>query len=496
MQTPQHARRAMMARNLKSHLYSDLVVALVAAGLIVPLAASAAEWDFEPRITLGQSWTDNVELEPSGEEDSDWITEVTPGFSADIASPRVAANVDYELQLLRYAEDSDDNDVYNQLLATSRFALVPEQFFLDAFGRYDQENVSPEGRITFDNLFLSDNLTDYAAFGARPYHVGKWGEWGESLLRYTYYGVRYVNPDTGVIEPSDTDTNAIDLRLGSPSDARGFSWGTGGSAQRTKFDDVSVDEDDEFRYDRLLVELGMPVGPRTRLLGEVGQESDVEEDISQGGLDSNFWLVGFSWEPSNLQTLEVLGGQRFYGSAWEVHWSRRGTNGLLTFDLTEAPTTSSSVLVDDIDLDPESIRPPEFPAIDSGSLDNRVFIRKLASATASYEFTRSTLFLRLYSDQRDYLDTLGGNEDVIGWALAYDWRFAPRTLLGSVLNWENNDFPEGGSDDYAQITVRLTRELNETLSTQVRLSHFIEDAADDNDDYNASLVSLYLIATF
>jgi hypothetical protein len=106
------------------------------------------------------------------------------------------------------------------------------------------------------------------------------------------------------------------------------------------------------------------------------------------------------------------------------------------------------------------------------------------------------LFLRLYSDQREYFDTVGGDGDIYGWALAYDWRFAPRTLLGTVLSWENNEFDAGDETDYAQISVRLTRELNETLSAQVRLSHFLEDAVADNDDYNANLASVYLIATF
>jgi len=485
-----------MARNGSSYSYRHFLFALAAAGLIAPLTAGAAEWEFEPRITLGQHWTDNVELQPSGEEDSDWITEVAPGFSADIVSPRVAANIDYEMQLLKYAEDSTDNEVYNQLFATSRFALVPQEFFLDTFARYQQENFSPAGRITFDNIFVSDNLLDSATFGARPFHVGKWGEWGESLLRYTYYGVRFANADSGVVEPSDTDTNQVELSLGSPSDARGFSWKVAGGATQTKFDEVADTEADEFRYDLVGLELGVPVGSRTRLLGKVAQESDVEEDPSQGGLDANAWLVGFAWEPSNLQTLEVLGGQRFYGSAWEVHWSRRGTSGLLTLDVTQAPATASAVLFNDIQLDPESIRPPQFPAIDAGALDNRVFLQKLASATASYEFTRSTLFLRLYSDQREYFDTVGGDGDIYGWALAYDWRFAPRTLLGTVLSWENNEFDDGDETDYAQISVRLTRELNETLSAQVRLSHFLEDAVADNDDYNANLASVYLIATF
>ena len=485
-----------MARKVKTNLYSDLVVFLAAVGFVVPFTADAAEWEFEPRVTLGHSWTDNVRLQPSGQEDSDWISEVTPGFKAAVTGPSVAASIDYQMQILKYWEDSSDNNIYNDLLATSRFAFVPDEFFLDAFARYDQENVDPAGRITFDNLFVTDNQTDYGAFGVRPFHVGKWGEWGESLVRYTYYGVRYANADPGVVEPSDTDTNQIELSLGSPAEARGFSWKTSGSATQTKFDDVAADEADEFRYDIVGLELGFPVGSRTRLLAKVGQESDVEEDPSQGGLDSNAWLVGFEWQPSNLQTLEVLGGQRFYGSAWEVHWSRRGSNGLLTLDLTEAPTTSSGVLVDDIDPDPESIRPPEFPAIDSGSLDNRVFLQKLATATASYEFTRSTLFLRLYSDKREYFDSAGGDENIYGWALAYDWRFAPRTLLGTVLSWESTELFDGGTDDYAQLSVRLTRELNDRLSGQVRFSHFLEDAVNDRDDYDANLVSLYLIATF
>ena len=69
-------------------------------------------------------------------------------------------------------------------------ALVPDSLFLDAFARYDQQAVNIGGRTASSNLFQTDNRTDYFVYGASPYHVGRWSDWGESLVRYQYQAVR------------------------------------------------------------------------------------------------------------------------------------------------------------------------------------------------------------------------------------------------------------------------------------------------------------------
>src|SRR6056297_2152589 len=99
----------------------------VAAGVFLAMSpAGAANWDFTPRVALGQTWTDNVSLAADGFEESEWITEFTPGFLLEVEGQRVDAEVNYDLQSLWYADNSDFNETYHQLDGVGEFVLWPE----------------------------------------------------------------------------------------------------------------------------------------------------------------------------------------------------------------------------------------------------------------------------------------------------------------------------------------------------------------------------------
>ena len=460
------------------------LVLVAAAGLAWLAPADAADWTFTPRAALNGIWTDNIALAESSSEESEWITELRPGFLLEVDGARAQAQLDYDLQALWYADNSELDDIYHQLNGAADFVILPETLFLDSFARFDQQNVDTGGRVASSNLFETDNRTDTFVFGASPYHVGRWGDWGESLLRYDYQAVRYSNTDPGAPPPEDSDSNTVSAALGSPTASRGFSWRTSGSYALTEFDEA-----DEFEYARVALDLGVPVGLRTRATATVGQESDVAEDATKGGLDSSFWYLGFAWAPSELQSLEAQVGERFFGTAWEVHWRRRGSRGELGLDYTEEPTTSSGVLGD------EAIFQPDMGPGGVPTLDSRVFVQKRLAADASYEFTRSVLQARAYSDRREFQDVGSGRETSYGATLIYDWEAAVRTRLGITLDFERIDFESDRTDDLGEATVRLTRELTRRVSGVVRASHFRRNS-DADSDYRVNQVSVGVEATF
>jgi hypothetical protein len=281
----------------------------------------------------------------------------------------------------------------------------------------------------------------------------------------------------------DSDTNAVSAELGSPAAARGFSWRASGGYTLTEFDEA-----DEFEYARVAFDVGVPVGYRTRLTAQVGEESDIGEDTTAGGLDSTFWFVGILWEPSDLQSLEARVGERFFGTAYEVHWRRRGSRGEVGLDYTEEPTTSSGVLSSEGAFVPGS-RP------NAGGLDNRVFLQKRLSALATYELVRSSIEARIYSDRREFQDVGGGTESRYGVVLSYDWDFAPRTRLGATARWEQRDLESDRQDDEGGFGVSVTRELSRTLSAVLSFDHYLRNS-DGSDDYRANLVSLFVEAQF
>ena len=466
-------------------------VLLAGAALLMSPSIRAAEVTFVPRVSLTETWTDNVGLDPSGEEESDWITELRPGFSLGADGSRASAQFDYDLQALWYADRSERDDVYHQARGTGNVVLVPESLFIDGFARYDQRNIDPAGRVDFGNLFDTDNRTDVLVFGASPYHVGRWGSWAESLVRYDYRGVRNFNTDDTSTNVQDSDGQTITAELNRPEGARGFTWGGSGLYTRTEFDDDNdPSQESEFEYAQAAVNLGVPVSLKTRLTGTVGRETDVSEDSTKGGLDTDFWYVGFAWNPDLLQSLEARVGERYFGRSWGGTYTRRAARGSVELDYSENPTTSAGVLSDGVGL-PPGVRPGSDP-----TLDTRVFLQKRFTGTASYELVRSRISVQLYSAERTFEDEQGGSEDTFGSLVRYDWDIAPRTTLGASVRWERRDFGDvEGSDDLGDFELRARRELTRTLSGELRASHFFRNS-DVRDDYDANTISLSVSAVF
>ena len=457
----------------------------VATALAWPLGAGAAQWDFTPRVSLGATYTDNVALAEDGLEDSEWITELRPGFSLTGEGARVRLNLDYDVQALWFADNSDFNDTFHQASGTGNFILVPESLFLDSFLRLDQQNIDTSGRVSFSNLFQTDNRTDALVFGASPYHVGRYGSWAESLLRFDYQGVRYQGTDPTTINVEDSDTQAISGWFGTPERAGGLSWRTRASYSRTEFEEAR-----EFEYGQAALELGVPAGMRTRLTATGGVESDVQEDPSVGGFDESFWSVGLDWNPDERQSLSLSVGERYFGTSYAASYSRRGSRGSFELSYTEDPTTSGLQLGDD-----GIFQPGQRPG-GSATLDTRVFLSKRFSATARYELVRSTITGRVYSDRRTFEDGSGDTEDVAGATLGFDWAVAPRTTVGLSADFEQRDFGGAqGQDDYLDLGVRVVREITRTLSGTFRVSHFTRDS-DAGEEYSANVATLSVEGRF
>jgi hypothetical protein len=454
------------------------------ASLLLPALAAAAEWEFDPSFDVGASWTDNVALAADGFDEAEWITEVRPGISVSVDGPRLSGTADYQMQILSFDENSDLDDVFNQFNGFGSLVVLPDSGFIDAYARYDQLNVDTEGQLVFSNFFTTDNRTDFGVAGVTPYHQGKWGNWGESLVRVNYYGIRYRNVDVGAAIPPESNNLDLAAYLGSPDNARGFSWRGSGTYNFTDFDGA-----ENFRYAQTRLDGGVPVGNRTRLTATVGAESDVLADQTGGGLDETLWYVGFEWEPSARQNLQVRGGDRFYGTAWEASWLRRGSRGDLSVDYRETPTTSAGIVGDD------SLFLPGFATIDIGSLDGRAFLLKRMTGRATYELTRSALEARVYSDRRDFLDAAGGQQDALGFTILYGWEATTRTLVGVTVNWEQREFDGDRQNDFGEVTLRVTRTITRIFSAELRLSHFLRNSNFDVD-YSANLISLFVLAQF
>jgi hypothetical protein len=101
-----------------------------------------------PRISIQEQYDDNIHLEPE-DEDSDWITLVSPGISLSLEGPDTTMNLDYDAGFSYYQDDTDMNSTRHQVGAGWDQDLGEHlRFHLsDTFVRSEDPIVETEGII-------------------------------------------------------------------------------------------------------------------------------------------------------------------------------------------------------------------------------------------------------------------------------------------------------------------------------------------------------------
>jgi uncharacterized protein (PEP-CTERM system associated) len=129
-----------------------------------------------PEVTIGETYTDNVELSPAATAASSWVTTVTPSIRIERTGPRLTAFVDYRLQSQTYSSQSRLNEIQNFL--SSRLALEAIESFLFAEAR---ATISQENRSAFAPSSSTDaansnaNRIETRTYQLSPFARGRLG---------------------------------------------------------------------------------------------------------------------------------------------------------------------------------------------------------------------------------------------------------------------------------------------------------------------------------
>jgi len=455
-------------------------------------AASAADWNFEPEVTVGGTYTDNFALQPEGLEESDFVTEVRPSFSLERNSPRLQVDVDYQYQHFFFAEESDRDEAYHNLSAITATQVIPERLFLDLNGAYGQAIIDPREPIPVSNVLVSGNLTDYWSADANPYFVQPIGTRHSARLDYAYGVVRY--PDFDLSQGNNVDS--VDRQrylasVGTNEEDDGFQWSLSGNRLEAKYEDFNT-----FQADTVTATLGIPLGRSIVLIGRGGIESDVEEDPQGGGLDEEFWEAGFRWRASARNQIEARVGSRFFGNTYFFQWELDGARLDANVSYQETPTTLSI----------EQLNPRRALVLNSNGtvgfdiigLTNDVYINHEGTAQLSWGLARSELVLTGRSVRREYV-TDADEDREIGVGLAWYLRLGARTQInvgayGGRISFRDTDV----TDKLAQATIGATRLLGERtlISLTLRQDQRRSNTVQQSNEYTERAVSLMVTRTF
>ncbi len=189
---------------------------LIIAFLLLGSSAFGFQINFTPRITATEEYTDNLFLDPDHEED-DFITTISPGFTAEIAGRTRGAAISYDPAYVFYDEYNDFDgwrhsatfSAWQQMARNTRLEIedaflytedpVPDEEFISEFRE--------EPLIEADRTIRRDRETYYTnAASFRLIH-----QFGASDSIYMGYVYGILRNDDPAYEDNDTHTPSVGL---------------------------------------------------------------------------------------------------------------------------------------------------------------------------------------------------------------------------------------------------------------------------------------------
>ena len=458
----------------------------VAVGLVAPLAASPA-WgqavDLGYGVTVGQTYTDNVNL-TNDNEDDEWVTSVSPQFDLLKDSGRVQADISYTFQALFYANDDDRDQQYHELDARTTTFLVGESVFLEADASASQAIVDPGESFSNNNISGAQNRTDQTAWLVAPNVERELGI-GDLLVRYEHAEINYDDSDV-----QDTQARSFDFTLDGPRPDSGLWWETAVEYERVEFD---VSREAEFQDGYL--RLGYQLEPGSSLWAQGGYESNYE-DISEAGFEEPYWEVGVELEPGARQRFEANYGQRDYGDTYGLTYEYSVAKGEIRVSYTEQATTTARDFLN------RRLRAPDDNIDDT--LDPagapEVFVLKRLVARANWDTGRTRFNVRVYSDERsdrqfsevppDDDQRLRGEESWGGNA-GIRWQAGRRTSIGTSAEFTRRKFERTDrEDDLIQLAANIAYQLGRRTALGLVYEYTEQDADEGSGGYTENRVTL------
>ena len=439
---------------------------LLAAGVIQIIVGSplarAGDWTFTPQAIAKEVYTDNVTLAPSGQEKSDFVTELTPGLAVHGKSRRLLVDLDYRLQNLLYADHSSFNKT-DQLVRFNGTGTIWEHhlFFDAALQSRPQNIVSTGGPVSFDDISATGDRATVTSYTLTPRARERFGNAAVLNLKYSFDQIL-----TNSVRLPESRSNQFEGHLQSGPRFTRLLWNLNYRNQRINNQGAFVT-----KFENVRGRLQYMITPHIGLIGEGGYDNDSYGGPS-GTTSGPLWSLGASWTPTERSSIEATAGRRYFGTTFSLNLRHktRLTDWVATY--TEEPTTTRQFLLEQQVF-------PVFdafgnPVINPGTGEpvllnvnvpvqtTEVLILKRFSTTFSITGRVHTLQLHFFDEARDYQLT-GDRDTSMGGTATLTWDLGERTTSKAVVGWSTNKLRSGERDNYPYFDIGVTRELGKTL---------------------------------
>ena len=254
----------------------------------------------------------------TGEEDRQFVTQLSPGFQWSSRHGRLQGAVDYQLTATFYSNQAEANNHRNSLAAKLTGEPIENWLFVDALASIGQEAISPFDRPVTSGFAANDNAAEVRMFSLSPYVRGK-------LLGAAVYEVRWTAVRTrgASVVGANSDSDTALVSVSSASAAR-LGW----TVQATK-QNVDFGSGANSSNDRINAQLNWATTDELRLGLTGGQEST---DVV-GGARRTYgnWGWTLRWTPTPRTDLSVLSERRYFGNSHSLSFTHRMRRSTLIY---------------------------------------------------------------------------------------------------------------------------------------------------------------------
>jgi len=498
-----------------------LVTAVTGAAILASPVAAAIDWRVEPLLTLRETYTDNVRLARQGLEESDFVTDISPGLSIIGKGPNLKLKARYTYQYLNYANDNKGDSSFHKLDGSTQINLIRDLLYLDGTASIGQQDVDLFGpsTITSGNYTVNPNRTNVRTATLSPYLQHRFRGIATGELRYTK---SHVSTSSQALTSSDID--ALTLSVTSDPSARTLAWGLRHDARRTERPNTnSVDSKTTTADARFMVT------PQFYLTAAGGHEKfDYIVAPGEPEPQGTFYSGGFSWRPTERTSLAWSVGKHFYGTTFMLNSSVRSRHTLwqVTYDesVTNSPAqialNSTGSTADFLDqLFQTSISDPvlrqqaveRFIATNGlpsslnrtiNYLTTQFYLQKALRASVAITGAKNSVIFTLSNTARtaQSLDTgavTSGDTRQHGASALWNWRFSGRTSANFSADHVRKKLQATNREErLTTYRIGLARQFQPRLSGVLELRH-AESASDTSfSSYQENAVSAFVSMQF
>jgi hypothetical protein len=516
-------------KEFRSVMPSSLIVTVASVYILFYYTQPyALSWTINPSVQAQEIFSDNIQLAPSGREQSAFVTAVNPGVAINANSPRSTWDFNYRMQNLYNAGGNSGFNIYNQLQSNSHNTFIPNKLFLDSFSTIGQQNIN-NLRPGADNINGSANSTNVYNFGLSPYWTPRFGNYAYGTARVNFNTIATsgkptfnndLNPQLNTILSDNLNTISDSVNL-----AETINLNSGAYFQRVNWN-LSFNNNQNYRINSPNVSfqnsngrIGVPINAYFNVFAQGGYSNN-DYQSTTGDISSGFYYtVGGQWKPSQRYSITAGGGNNSYVTLyispmqrldWTITYSNNavgtnfgqysGTNGVngggnsggnwqtalnyrtrrSTWSLTHYnnTTTTQQILAQNQIFSTQNLTDNQINnavldprIINNPILTDEVIVTKNWNFSVSFTPGKSTFSGNAYLNDYEYqLSNI--NQKLYGVSGTWNLNFASNTSAYLRPQWQMTDNQNSiNNSQYYTVAIGLNRSITSQLNGVLEYRH-------------------------